>query len=228
MQLLCILLFSISITQSVLCVEIPVIPQFPSLNARQLCYGLFFDALPLPSNEKYFIGCIKGEGVILQCNGDQIFDPTVRRCIDKINETTTTEIPNTTTEVPTTTTSEITTIAPDYSYLCRGLNNEFINHPTDCGFAIYCHNEMAFLRECPENTIFDINTSLCRAGNRITCEFYETTTQPAPDLNRLCDGLDRVFLQHPTNCQKGIFCFNGIAIESSCSENTIFDININR
>ncbi|KAL7052150.1 hypothetical protein ACKWTF_004790 [Chironomus riparius] len=226
LQLLCILLISISIAQPVLCasenlgmsIETPVIPQFPSLNARQLCNGLFFEALPLLANEKYFIGCIKGEGVILQCNGDQIFDPNVRKCIDKIVETTT--------EIPTTTTSEIPTTTPDYNYLCRGLINEFINHPTDCGIAIYCHNEVAFLRDCPVNTIFDINTSQCRAGNRETCEFYETTTKP-PDLNRLCDGLDRVFLEHPFNCQSAIFCLNGIAIESSCQENTIFDIDIN-
>ncbi|XP_070501889.1 uncharacterized protein [Chironomus tepperi] len=219
LQLLCILLISISTIPAVLCatVEIPVIPQFPSVNVRQVCYGLFFEALPLPSNEKYFIGCIKGEGVILQCNGEQIFDPTVRTCIDKIVDTTT--------EIPSTTTSEIPTTTPGFNYLCRGLNNVFINHPTDCGFAIYCHNEVAYLRECPENTIFDISISQCRGGNRDTCEFYETTTPP--DFNRLCDGLDRVFVEHPTNCQSAFFCLNGIAIESRCRENTIFDIVIN-
>jgi len=199
--------------------EGPVIPQFPSLNARQVCYGLFFEALPLPSNEKYFIGCIKGEGVILQCDGYKIFDPTVRKCIDEIIQTTTSEIPSTTT-------SEIPTTTPNYNSLCRGLINEFLNHPTDCGFAIFCHNEMAFLRECPENTIFDINISQCRGGNRVTCEFFETTTPP--DLNQLCDGLNQVIVEHPTDCQKGIFCFNGIAIESTCGENTIFDITINK
>ena len=227
MQLLYILLISISITPSSVLSELSI-PQFPSLNTRELCEGLFFEPLPLPLNERFFIGCIQEEGIILQCNGERIFDPVVRKCIDKNEETTTSEIPSTTsttTEIPSTTTLEIPTTTPDYSYLCAGINNQFVNHPTDCGIAIYCHNEVAYLRECPINTIFDINISQCRAGNRDTCEFYETTTPP--DLNRLCDGLDRVFLQHPTNCRKAIFCFNGVAIESSCRENAIFDIAIN-
>lgn len=67
----------------------------------------------------------------------------------------------------------------------------------------------------------------CRSGNRETCEFYDETTTKAPDLEGICDGLDRVFLEFPNDCRRAIFCFNGNPIISTCpDENTIFDIEI--
>lgn len=55
---------------------------------------------------------------------------------------------------------ETTTIATDYNKLCDGLADQFINHPTNCAFAIFCHNNRAFLRECTGETIFDLTTLL--------------------------------------------------------------------
>lgn len=123
----------------------PIVPQFPSINVRQICTGLFFEARPLSQSNQFFVGCIKGEGVILQCDIGKIFIADIMKCDYEDVGTTTPNIP--------------TTTPPDYNELCRGLNFDFIEHPSDCGKLLFCFNGVAILRECPPNTIFDINLS---------------------------------------------------------------------
>lgn len=59
------------------------------------------------------------------------------------------------TDVPVETTTE-----PDLTGVCNGVDFGFMEHPTDCGLAIFCFYEEKVLRECPENQIFDIQIGL--------------------------------------------------------------------
>lgn len=53
---------------------------------------------------------------------------------------------------------ETTTNLPGLEDVCNGKDFNFINHPTDCGKAIFCFDQNPIIRECPEGQIFDINT----------------------------------------------------------------------
>lgn len=55
------------------------------------------------------------------------------------------------TDVPTETTN-----APDLSGICDGVDIGFLEHPSDCGLAIFCFNQEKILRECGDGQIFDV------------------------------------------------------------------------
>ncbi|KAG5677761.1 hypothetical protein PVAND_007492 [Polypedilum vanderplanki] len=202
-------------------------PHFPSIDINEICNGAFFEARPFPGNSNFFVGCIRGNGIILQCHPNELFDENQLKCvtIDEIN-TTTTII---------TTTTTVSTEPPNYNDLCEGLFFDFIEHPNDCGKAIFCYEEQAIVRECSLGTIFDKIIQECRPGNRVTCEFYDipptTTNVPietstAPDLTDICNGVDLGFIEHPSDCGKAIFCFNQQKVLRECPENHIFDIQL--
>jgi hypothetical protein len=47
------------------------------------CENVFFGAVPYPNDTSKYIGCIRGLGMILQCDQNQIFTPTINECTSK-------------------------------------------------------------------------------------------------------------------------------------------------
>jgi hypothetical protein len=120
-------------------------PRFPTIDINEICDGVFFEARPFPGNSQFFVGCIRGGGVILQCHENELFDENRLKCMmDDEIDTTTLSTTTTTTAPP-----------PDYDRLCEGLFWDFIEHPTDCGQAIFCYEQRAIVRQCPAGEIFD-------------------------------------------------------------------------
>lgn len=113
-------------------------------NPDEICEGVFFAARPYPDSYTLYVGCIRSMGTIMQCFEDEWFDPTINECLS----TATTEPATTTTRVI------ITTQAPNIDGLCRGIFNEYVEHPTNCALFIFCYEEMEFLRQCPQFQIF--------------------------------------------------------------------------
>lgn len=155
----------------------------PPLNLDEICRGVFFAARPHPYSEILFVGCIRGGGVLFQCNENEWFNPSINECSDTLpistpsststpSQTTvtvtftdttfpqtiqpTTFAPTTTTTPEPTTTRIIqTTLAPNLEDICEGKFFEYIAHPTACSLFIFCYDEMEFVRQCPEFQIFD-------------------------------------------------------------------------
>lgn len=124
--------------------NVPVVPHFPIVDINQICEDVFFEPRPFPGNDQFFIGCIRGTGVILQCYENETFDNNLLKCIRNDEITT----------LPTVTTT--TTEPPDLNGLCRGRDFDFVAHPSDCAKVIFCFREDAILRHCEEGTIFDL------------------------------------------------------------------------
>lgn len=103
-------------------------------------------------------------GVIFQCFENEIFDDETLRCVYNNEQSTpppTTTITVTFPTLPTITTStppQVTTDDPLSDDICENLFFDFIEHPTDCGLAIFCFEEAPIIRECPKGEIFDIRT----------------------------------------------------------------------
>lgn len=112
-------------------------------NINNVCEGIFFEARPFPGNNQFYIGCVRGNGIILQCYENEYFDENQLRCV--YNQPTTT-IPIWTTSAP-----------PNFDGICDGLEFNFISHPSDCGKAIFCFQQEPVIRECPPGQIFNIN-----------------------------------------------------------------------
>lgn len=107
--------------------------QYVNINA--ICDGIFFEARPFPDNRQFFVGCVRGVGIVLQCYENEFFDESSLRCVYRQ-----------------------TTHPPNFDGICDGKEFNFINHPFDCGKAIFCFQEEPIVRECPIGQIFDINT----------------------------------------------------------------------
>ncbi len=140
------------------------------VNLNDKCAGLFFQAIPFPSDDNFFIGCIRGNGIILQCGQNEFFDKNINECIfdDRTTTTTTTTSTTTTTTAPPTTTTSTTTTPPTTTTqtttqrpnLCEGIILGLVAEPDDCGLFLICIQEREFTtQECPAGQIFDENTA---------------------------------------------------------------------
>lgn len=135
--LLAALLISAGINET-FCHDAKLFPS-PAANINQICENIFFEARPFPDNREYFIGCVRGQGFVLQCYQNEIFDENLLRCVYSGD----------------TTVGIGTTSQPGFDGVCDGLLFNFIQHPSDCGKAIFCYEESPIVRECPQGQIFD-------------------------------------------------------------------------
>lgn len=118
----------------------------PAVDINKICEGVFFEARPFPDNDQFFIGCVRGGGFILQCFENESFDQNSLRCVYNKAPST---IPIATTNIPE---------FPGLDGVCNGKFFNFIDHPTDCGKAIFCFEESPIIRECPQGQIFESKT----------------------------------------------------------------------
>lgn len=119
-------------------------PALQSANIDEICEDVFFEARPFPDNKQLFIGCIRSVGYIFNCFGNELFDEILLKCVESSDTT----LPIATTSPPDN---------PNLDGVCDGRIFEFIEHPFDCGKAIFCYEQSPIVRECPKGNIFDIN-----------------------------------------------------------------------
>lgn len=51
------------------------------LNLAEICDEVFFSARPHPVSKTLFIGCIRGDGIIMTCLYGEIFDSNLLKCV---------------------------------------------------------------------------------------------------------------------------------------------------
>lgn len=51
------------------------------LPIEELCNGIFFRALPHPTEINLFVGCIQGEPSVMQCDEGEIFNELLGECV---------------------------------------------------------------------------------------------------------------------------------------------------
>lgn len=96
---------------------------------------MFFGARPHPYSIHLFIGCIRGDGMVLTCRSEEYFNTNEMECA----------------LIPTTPSP---CIVPDN--ICVGLQLELIAHPCFCFRFIVCYIGANIIdNECPPDTIFD-------------------------------------------------------------------------
>lgn len=115
-----------------------------SINLDEECSDLTYAALPFPGDQNKFIGCILGKGQILTCQQeDEVFDSFLSQCVK--------------------------TEKFSGENVCSNVMLGLFGIENDCTRFIICVFMQKSIRECPSNTIFDIEREQCVPGNQETC-----------------------------------------------------------
>jgi hypothetical protein len=115
--------------------------------------------------------------------------------------------------------------------ICYGVFFEARPFPGNDNLFIGCVRGSGIVFQCYHNEIFDSSRLKCVG---IGGEEQTTTTTMAIDtttslnLDGVCENLFFDFIAHPSDCGKGIFCYNQYPILRECADGTIFDINIEK
>lgn len=105
----------------------------PPPNIADICSGVFFSARPHPTNQELYIGCMRGDGLILQCFLNEVFDRKLNECVEKCEVS---------------------------ENICAGITFEVIANPCDCLTFFICYDGTKIAGECRENEVFDSNSRL--------------------------------------------------------------------
>lgn len=126
------------------------------INLNELCRGILFASLPHPADQNLFIGCIQGKGTVFGCNDpDEVFDSSQVACV-------TNKIPSN----------------PGHEELCEEFVSGWFPHEEFCELYIVCEFSKPNVRQCPENSIFFPALPGCIPGDRVTCEFDNSSSEP--------------------------------------------------
>ncbi|XP_070509336.1 probable endochitinase [Chironomus tepperi] len=163
--------------------------QMGDLNFDELCDGLLFNAIPHPSNQNLFIGCVQGRGTLFGCDeAELVFDPYTVKCVESWNlESTTTNEPITTTPTESTITQESPTTTISYSttqgisttrtggdgnvirFVCPPSGYGNIPHRTECDRYFECIRGIQHPRTCSDDILFDVITRVCQPADVALC-----------------------------------------------------------
>ncbi|KAG5672297.1 hypothetical protein PVAND_002434 [Polypedilum vanderplanki] len=155
-----------------------------------VCEGINIGSIAIPGDCTRFILCLLGEGELISCGNNEVFDQTVGRCV--AGNPLTCEVFTTTTLATTTTTTLITTTTstsstfpttassstestsstqspPSIGNVCTGNNFRFVANPRSCYRYFYCLFGVPMPGECGAGTIFNEAKQSCVLGDRTTC-----------------------------------------------------------
>ncbi|CAG9812227.1 unnamed protein product [Chironomus riparius] len=152
------------------------------LNLNVFCNGFLFNAIPHPSDDNLFIGCIEEKGTIFGCDAENfVFDPITVKCVDPKLITITTESQTTPTTNRITTTSNNSTTVPQSTtttssgsifvrFSCPSSGIGLIPHKTDCTRYYECIRGIASPRTCgTAGYHYDVITKQCQPADVATC-----------------------------------------------------------
>jgi hypothetical protein len=103
----------------------------PPVSVGDICRNVFFAAKPHPTSDFLYIGCMRGDGLILQCFVNEVFDIRINECVERciVSEN-----------------------------ICVGRGIDAIKNPCDCTRFIVCYNDLIYSEgECEPNEIFSVD-----------------------------------------------------------------------
>ncbi|XP_050080110.1 multiple epidermal growth factor-like domains protein 6 [Anopheles maculipalpis] len=157
------------------------------------CIGRPPGVVPHPTSCELYLSCNNGVSTVMTCPAGTIFNPQTGSCATGDRETCVV-------------TEGLCTLQPEGTVL---------EHPTRCGMFIICRGGNADVLPCPPGEILRVDAQFCVPGNPDTCERFPIET--------MCDGRDGgLFLPHPTDCARFIWCQQGTAMEMGCETGNIF------
>ncbi|XP_070508889.1 uncharacterized protein [Chironomus tepperi] len=160
----------------VIFVGFTAVSRVQAVDLNDLCDGLLFNAIPHPSDNNLFIGCIEEKGTVFGCEADNlIFDPNTVKCVDPKWTTTATKSPTTVSTTKSSATSQTTTTTRrsgniNISFSCPPSGVGFIPHKTDCTRYYECIRGIASPRTC--ETVgyhYDLAYKMCQPADMAIC-----------------------------------------------------------
>lgn len=142
---------------------------FENIDFNQLCKGLLFNAIPHPTDQNSFIGCIQERGTVFGCETeDLVFDPSVVQCVDPYAVATTTEVGTTTTRNGGGGGGGGGDIG--VHFVCPPSGAGYIPHRDDCTRYFECIRHIAHPRRCSTAGYhFDVVTKQCKPEELALC-----------------------------------------------------------
>lgn len=198
------------------------------INLNELCRGILFATLPHPADQTLFIGCIQGKGTVFGCNeSDEVFDQSQVACVTNQNPSN-----------------------PGHDALCDEFESGWFPHEESCELYIVCEFSKPNVRECPENSIFYPALPGCIPGDRVTCEFDNSTseatttgttsqttvsTEPTTTSSNTTPNPNQVNISfvcpplggnipNQANCSRYFECILGVRHARACENDQIFDV----
>ncbi|XP_046575468.1 hemicentin-1-like isoform X3 [Haliotis rubra] len=100
--------------------------------------------------------------------------------------------------------------------LCPEDEATYHAHDTNEKRFYQCSNGVAHRHQCPEGTVYDSETSVCK----------HAATTAAPKTAESCPDSGVVMIAHETDCTKFYMCSNGIKYDMACPATTHFDVSL--
>lgn len=101
--------------------------------------------------------------------------------------------------------------------ICANSSTHFLPHPNDISKYYLCKNGIGREGQCPQGLVFLPKKAICSWRYNIDDRKLSLSASP------ICANDTTHFLPHPDDQSKYFTCEHGIAFETICSPNSIFD-----